>query len=137
MCIQLRWNGGLLMHGNLNDVESAATNVTPAVGSEKSNAPASGSDPDEWFPKAAPILLGDKDTGLLLHYALGRVYPLSSCYAYVQRNRPRAVPDHLVRKLIRSEQGEPWFRAYMDGCTAQWWLDVQDAIKIKRAIENR
>lgn len=125
------------MHGNLGDTGNDAIKATPADGSELSNTLASGSDRDGWFGNAARTLLGANDTGLLLHYLTG--YPQSSCYAYVARNaeKRRPAPDHLVRKLIHSEQGEPWFNAYMDGCTAQWWLDMQDAVKIKRAIESR
>lgn len=119
------------MHGIVQGTGNGAIEATPDIGSEIGNAPTSGSDPDEWFPQAAWCLLGTKDTGQLLHYATGKVYPLSSCYAYVAKDpdKRRAVPDHLIRKLIHSEQGEPWHNAYMGGCRAKWW--------VKRKAERR
>ena len=87
--------------------------------------PANGFDPEEWFFPAAMDILGDKQTGFQLH--LLTAYPLSSCGYYVAReaDKRRPAPDNLVRRLIHSEQGEPWHRAYMDGCKAQWWLNHQ------------
>jgi hypothetical protein len=86
--------------------------------------PGNGFDPDEWFCPAAITILG-KQAGLQLHLLTG--YPLSSCGYYLARDsdKRRPAPDHLVRKLIHSEQGEPWHRAYMHGCKAQWWLNQQ------------
>lgn len=110
------------MHTRVAHDGAGATTPTPVVGSEFGNTPASGSDPEEWFYPAALALLGNKDTGQLLHYESG--YPLSSCYAYTTDNaaKRRAIPDHLVRRLIHSERGEPWFNAYMHGCKAKWWI---------------
>lgn len=111
------------MHGKIGDAEFHATNATPEIGNDSGFTPECESNPYEWFPAAARDLLGDKDTGLLLHLESG--FPLSSCYAYVKKEQPRAVPDNLIRKLIHSDHGEPWHRAYMHGCKAQWWVKQQ------------
>jgi len=121
------------MGRTLIDAEFRARNSTLENGSI---TPASESDPDAWFYDASRVLLGN-DAGLQLHYLTG--YPQSSCYAYVAKNaaKRRPPPEHLLRKLFHSDAGEPWHNAFMHGCKAQWWLDVQDALKIKRALDNR
>jgi hypothetical protein len=109
------------MYGTLSDAENTATNATFGSGSELSNTLASGSNRDAWFFEAAQDLLG-KDAGYLLHRISG--YPESSCYAYTTKkaDKRRPVPEHLLRNLIHSEQGEPWHNAFMHGCKAKWWL---------------
>ncbi len=116
------------MDWKVGDADFYSTNATPEIGSDSGFTPGCGSDPDEWFPSAARDLLGEKDTGLMLHIESG--FPLSSCYAYVKKEQPRAVPDNLVRKLIHSDRGEPWHRAYMHGCKAKWWINRERERKL-------
>lgn len=109
------------MHGTIPDAEIGATNCAPTSGSEQSNTPACGSDADDWLFDVAQVLLG-KDAGLHLHYITG--YPQSTCYAYVAKakEKRRHPSDHFLRVLFHSEQGEPFFNAFMEGCEARWWL---------------
>lgn len=73
-----------------------------------------------WFSDAAQVLLPDK-AGTALHYITG--YDERLCQKYAAGHvRPSA---HFLRVLLRSEQGEPWLAAIMDGCTAQWWTDSE------------
>lgn len=122
------------MHGNVAGAGNAAITATPAIGSEFGNTLTSGSDRDSWFYNAAQGLLGDKDTGLHLHYLTG--YPQSSCYAYVAKNpeKRRPPPEHLLWVIFRSDQGEPWVRAFMAGCTAKWWLGWMDIEQRERKL---
>lgn len=105
------------MGRKLPECEAPSTVPTLAPESGSKIAPNSESD---WFAPAAQALLG-KDAGLHLHYITG--YPESSCYAYVARDpaKRRRPPEHFIRALIRSPQGEPFFLAFMDGCEAPWW----------------
>lgn len=121
------------MDGSVQDAGNGASKSTFGNGSEKTITPASGSDPDEWLYEAAQVLLG-KDAGLHLHYLTG--YPPTSCYAYVAKNRAkrRRQPDHFTRKLIHSPQGEPFFRAFMAGCDAPWWIELQHAASVGRKV---
>lgn len=128
--------GGVsFMLDKVTNAESAATNGALAGGSELSTTLASGSGRDAWFFDAAQVLLG-KDAGYTLHLITG--YAESSCYAYTAKNsdKRRPVPEHMLRKLIHSEQGEPWLRAFMEGCDASWWADLQHALALKRAIDG-
>lgn len=115
----------------------AAGAIYPALGtgSETPITLASESIDDEWFYAAAQSLLG-KDAGLHLHYITG--YPQSSCYAYVARDvdSRRRPPGHFLRTLFWSDQGAPFFEAFMHGCKAQWWLDLQRARRIAEAVKQ-
>jgi hypothetical protein len=70
-----------------------------------------------------------KEAGLHLHYITG--YPQSSCAYYVAKDagKRRAPPTHFARKLIHSDHGEPFFRAFMEGSTAPWWIDMQRRLR--------
>src|SRR5262249_53122287 len=108
-----------------------------AVASRK-HTPGSGTEPvpearanlgtgtdDDWFYQCAIGVFGAKETGQLLHLATG--WPRASCYAFVARDAAqRRKPNHeFLRVLFRSHHGKPFFIAFMHGCEAQWWLDLQ------------
>ena|SRR5690348_6274144 len=101
----------------------AASNKPPAVsGTEIVPTAVSGSDDDRWFPNVAKILLG-KDAGYALHLITG--FPERTCYYYASGERKP--PAFFLCKLLRSDQGAPFFASIMDGSQAQWWRDLQQA----------
>lgn len=121
------------MHGNLSGPSRPAINST--VQTDR-HLPDTSDQPDaqsgsDWFPQAAKVILG-KDAGLHLHYLTG--YPERSCYRYASGER--APPENFLRKLFHSSQGEPFHAAFMHGCGAQWWLDVQRQRRVGAAALN-
>lgn len=115
------------MHGNI-PVGVASTRKRADQSDSKSGravdvAPSTDqtdSDPSQFFARAARGLLG-KDAGFALHLATG--FEERTCYRYASGER--MPPAFLLRELLRSDAGEAWLNATMDGCTAQWWLDSQ------------
>jgi hypothetical protein len=109
-----------------------ASAITVANGSEVGVA----SDSDDWFGSIARQLLG-KDAGFGLHLVTG--VPEGSCYKYTTRkpeNR-RQPPGYLIVQLLRSEQGRQWLSALMHGSTAQWWQDLELALRIVALLNSR
>lgn len=123
------------MTGTISNAEIAATNITLENGSGPLATLTSESDPDAWFFDAAQVLLG-KDAGLHLHYLTG--YPQSTCYAYVAKDprKRRPPPEHLLRVLCHSDQGEPWHDAFMHECKARWWIARQSERKLAALAQN-
>lgn len=76
---------------------------------------------NEWFAEPAQSLLG-KDPGLALHYITG--FPESSCDKYASGTR-RASGFFIVT-LLRTDQGEPFFNAFMGGSKARWYAELQE-----------
>lgn len=109
-----------------------------AIASDSGTPPtvASDSGDGEWLAQAAQHLLG-KDAGLHLHYITG--YPESSCYKYVAKDKDkrRSPPEHFLRALFHSPQGEPFFLAFMEGCRAEWFDDLKRARRIVSAIDDQ
>src|SRR5690242_15858985 len=101
----------------LSAPDDGATNRAADSGSESCSTAGSGT---EWFSAAARTLLG-KDAGLHLHYITG--YPERSCYYYAKGDRQP--PADFLYQLFRSEQGEPFFLAFMAGCNSGWWTSLQ------------
>ena len=112
------------MHGNLPVAADNAIIPASASGSVCKITSASDSENSDWFGSVARALLG-KEPGVGLHYITG--FPISSCEKYAAKTEAsrRQPPGWFIRELIRSKDGEPFFRALMDGCTAQWWIDFQ------------
>lgn len=112
----------------------SSTVMAPASGNPPPSTLASGSDDDDWFYDSAQHLLG-KDAGLHLHYITGE--PQSTCYAYVARDseKRRKISSYFLRKLLHSEQGEPWLCALMHGCRAAWWLNREHIIQRERRLD--
>jgi len=104
------------MHSTLPGV--AATAIVATARTDE-NPAQTGS---EFFAGVCKTIFG-KDAGLALHYATG--VPERSCYRYASGERD--VPILVFRSLLHSEQGEPFFRALMEGCTAKWWLEFERA----------
>lgn len=75
---------------------------------------------ENWFADIARVLLA-KDAGLTLHLITG--FEERTCYRYASGDRKP--PAYFLRALLRSEQGAVFFAAIMDGCKAQWWLDLE------------
>ena len=97
--------------------------------SEATSTAVCDSDGSDWFGSIARNILG-KDAGFHLSRVTG--FPEGSCYKYVTKNRiaRRKAPAYLLRALLRSEQGEPFLRAIMDGSEAKWWRDFQQAASV-------
>lgn len=120
------------MHGNLPAEELAATAVTLGNGDE-----ILASESDDWFVFAAWTILGTKDAGSQLNLITG--WPLSSCYAFTAKDpkKRRRPSEEFLRLLFRTEQGAPFHAAFMSGCSASWWLDLQAAEDRARKVEAR
>jgi hypothetical protein len=90
------------------------------------------SDPEsDWFPTICRELL-PKDAGFALHVLTG--IEERSCYRYASgASKPSA---HLIRTLLRSDQGSTWLNAIMDGTDAPWFRDLQRAERIAAAIKS-
>jgi hypothetical protein len=118
---------------NVTTAGEAASYSSSASGTDLSITSASGSEPDDWFGELARPLLG-KEPGVALHYITG--FSASTCAKYVAKTEAsrRQPPAFLLRQIIRADQGEPFFRALMDGCTAQWWLDLQHQASVGRQV---
>lgn len=107
----------------------AATAIKPPAqnGNELSVTEQSGSDDENgWFSSMARML--GKDAGLALSVITG--FPERTCYYYASGDRKP--PAYFLRAILRSEQGEPFLRAVMDGCDQEWWRDFVAAADIGR-----
>lgn len=122
---------GSTITGTVDD----ASNPTPECGNDKNVTPASESNPHEWLYAAAYRLLGP-DAGW--HLSEITDYPQSSCYAYVAHNpeRRRRQPDHFTRTLLHSEDGADFHSAYMAGCVAVWWTQMQADAELGRKVRE-
>lgn len=106
-----------------------------ASGSVSEITSASDSENSDWFGAVARALLG-KEPGVGLHYITG--FPVSSCEKYAAKTEAsrRQPPGYFIRELMRSNEGEPFFLAIMDGCTAAWWVDRQRYERMGRGADN-
>lgn len=73
---------------------------------------------DKWFAKISKTLL-PSNAGMVLGCITG--IEERSCYRYASGTS--APTGHLVRALLRSDQGNIWLSAIMDGSTAKWWRE--------------
>ena len=123
------------MHGNLPAPAPSAIIPASASGSEIAITSASDSENSDWFGCVARALLG-KEPGVGLHYITG--FPVSSCEKYAAKTEAsrRQPPGYFIRELIRSKDGEPFLRALMDGCTAQWWIEFQRHARMGAAADK-
>lgn len=119
--------------GEANNLTPGSGKASADDGDDPSFALAS-ENPHEWFFVAARRLLG-KDAGYALHKLTG--YPASSCYAYVARDpiKRRRPPEHFIRTLIHHQEGGPFLRAFMRGCTAPHWLAIERAERIVAQLD--
>lgn len=85
----------------------------------------------DWFVEMARSLLG-KDAGLALHLITG--FEERTCYRYTAGDTKP--PAYVLRALLRSEQGQPFLHAIMDGCEARWWTDLCNIKQCADAYEN-
>ncbi len=113
------------MHGNLPTPVSAAIISTDQSGADSAQT---GS---EFFANVCSTIYG-KDAGLALHLATG--VPERSCYRYA--GGEREVPVLVLRAIIHSDQGEPFFRAFMEGCAASWWIEFQRHRRMGAAADS-
>lgn len=115
------------MHGNLSGNDSGTTN------SNGGNANTTAVDDANWFAAAAWSIYTQKPgTILFLITGLGDE---RLCQRYASGEfKPKA---YFLRALLRGAHGRQWINATMEGSTADWWLEHLDALKLKRAIDNR
>lgn len=78
----------------------------------------------DWFPKIVKQLC-PSDAGLQLAVFTGAEE--RTCYRYAAGHTKTS--GDFIRTLLRSEQGEPFFHALMDGCKASWWLAHQRRLR--------
>jgi hypothetical protein len=80
-------------------------------------------DDENWFSAAAKKLYAHKP-GTILHLTTG-LGDERLCQRYAAGEvRP---PAYFLRALLRSDHGEQWLAATMDGAAVQWWRDVDAA----------
>jgi hypothetical protein len=115
------------MRGTLSNDDSCATYTNGT--SDGTSA----IDDGHWFSQAARALYVEKPgTILFLITGLGDE---RLCQKYASgKHRP---PAYFLRALLRGEHGADWLAAVMHGCKSEWWREYQDAMKLKRAIDNR
>lgn len=82
------------------------------------------SDGDGWFRRIIKRLLPN-DAGLQLHLLTGFIE--RTCYRYCSGERQP--PGFFIRALLRSDHGWTWLCAFMDGCDAPWWSDLQRKLR--------
>lgn len=106
-----------------------------ANGSVSAIASASDSENSDWFGAVARSLLG-KEPGVALHYITD--FPVSSCEKYAAKTEAsrRQPPAYFLRAILRSDQGEPFFLALMDGCAAPWWIEFQKHQRMGAAADT-
>lgn len=112
------------MRATVSAAARAARIAIPAPESNSGITLASESENEnEWFFKVAHEVFG-KDAGLHLHLLTG--YPQSSCYAYVAKDKAkrRRPPEHFLRVLFKTEEGESFHTAFMRGNESAWWLTI-------------
>jgi hypothetical protein len=113
------------MHGNL------PAPLEPAIISTDQSGEDSAQTGSEFFASVCKTIFG-KDAGLALSLATG--VPERSCYRYASGDRD--VPVLVLRAILHSDQGEPFARALMDGCTADWWIEFQKHERMGRAADG-
>jgi hypothetical protein len=98
---------------------------------EKTDDGKSAVDDRNWFAEAVCALLPFK-AGTALFYTTG-LGDERLCQRYASgETKP---PAYFLRRLLRSDEGETWLNATMDGCEAKWWLDLKHQRKVgARAI---
>lgn len=89
------------------------------------------SDDENWFGKLAQQLLCGTDAGFALNLLTG--VPERSCYRYASGERDPT--GWFVRQLLRSEQGQTWLNAIMDGSDVRWWREQQLAAKLHALLK--
>lgn len=98
-------------------------NVTDKCG-DKSDA--------DWFAEVCSVLFAHK-AGTQLHYATG--HDERSCQRYASGQvRP---PAYFLRALLRSEQGQVWLAALMDGSGSAWWAELRAARQLCEQFQIR
>ena len=119
------------MHGNVSPQSSSAISQRGTSAVEQSADGKSAVDDRGWFAEMAQALLPDKP-GTALWSITG--YDERLCQRYAAGHvKPSA---YFLRVLIRAEQGEAFFRALMDGCDAEWWIEFKKHERMGRAADS-
>lgn len=79
-----------------------------------------------WFSRVCASLYA-KDAGLTLRVLTG--IEERYCYRYASGETKHPPVESLVA-LLRSEHGQQWLNAAMEGCKARWWQDLQGALEL-------
>lgn len=117
------------MHGTLPVRITGATNAADTSVGRPTNL--SEEALDDWFVAAAPTLLAPKP-GFILDLETGCGERNGDRYA----NGSVKVPSGVVRRLFHGTGGRAWLNAFMCGCKAQWWLDLQRAERIAEQFDK-
>lgn len=113
------------MHGLSGTNGSGATNGAGKVVSGNESPDKSDSESAGWFADLARPLLAGADSGFVLKCLTGHDDE-RTCYRYAS-GATKAVPAYFFVQILRSEQGQQWLNAAMDGCQARWWREFQSA----------
>jgi hypothetical protein len=88
-------------------------------------------DDGDWFAELARSLLPSK-AGTALHYITG--FDERICQRYAAGHvKP---PAYFLRTLLRSKQGWQFLSGAMEGSDAPWWIEVNEALRIKQAVDG-
>lgn len=84
-----------------------------------------------WFADVSRVLLPSK-AGTALHYITG--FDERTCQRYAAGHvKP---PAFFFRKLLRSPQGWQFLAGAMEGSDAPWWVEINEALRLKRAVDG-
>lgn len=110
--------------------QSRATNGHGKHAAKNFSNGKSAADDGDWFARAARSLHPVKPgTVLFLTTGLGDE---RLCQRYASGEvRP---PAYFLRALLRSDSGEQWLNAVMDGCKAKWWRELGEAATFGRQV---
>jgi hypothetical protein len=92
----------------------------------------SAADDGDWFARSARSLHPHKPgTVLFLVTGLGDE---RLCQRYASGEvRP---PAYFLRALLRSDGGEQWMNAVMDGCTQSWWANLKSNAELGHKVRG-
>lgn len=113
------------MHGTIS------TAAKPAIILDAKSGVRSDAEDENWFSSAAWKLYPAKP-GTIMHLVTG-LGNERLCQKYAAGDvRP---PAYFLRALLRSDHGEQWLAAAMDGSAVQWWRDVDAARSLCAAYQ--
>jgi hypothetical protein len=114
------------MLDNLSEASRLAIEAADRAVAEKSTDDISVG--DKWFARICKGLFTSK-AGTACHYDSG--VDERSCQRYAAGTVQPS--GWFIRALLRSKNGWTWLCAFMDGCDALWWRELQEERRVGRA----
>lgn len=88
-------------------------------------------DDEDWFASYAQAFYNGKAGPALVFASKSDQRDERNCQRYASGAvKP---PSFFLRSLLRDPHGKQWLAAVMDGCTEQWWIDMQRAARVGAA----